>query len=88
MSFIVLFGIPGFRDPVMPQIRDKVTAFFAYMQIFLQFFCTIQKFFVSLHSLFNSSCLTGIYRQIRLTRENRERIGSGSSRERKGRETC
>ena len=38
MSFIISFGIPGFRDPVMPQIRDKVTTFFAYMQIFLHFF--------------------------------------------------
>ena len=47
----VLFGIPGFRDPVMPQIRDKVTAFFAYMQIFLHFFCVFQLFFVPLHSI-------------------------------------
>ena len=41
----VLFGIPGFRDPVMPQIRDKITTniwniqgFFEKNQIYLMFF--------------------------------------------------
>jgi len=61
LSFIVSFRIPGFRDSVMPQIRGKVTAFFAYMQIFLHFFCIFQLFFVPLHSILKSTPITPVY---------------------------
>ena len=50
MSFIVLFGIPGFRDSVIPQIRDKITTFFAYMQIILHFFA-FYCLFIAIFSL-------------------------------------